>query len=742
MLEIFFRAILITSLIGTVATVFLALIKPLTRKVFSAGWHYYIWLVVLAAMVLPIRFTLPNPPDVTDTYLKEDLQKENYVADNPAPEFVMKAEENDIIPESDAGKNRIESVVSVADNIDKLSVIWFFGAVLFLVFKLAGYIIFLINMKRNSRQICCRELMQLSDRKIIVRKSSKISSPFMVGLSRPTLFLPEVSMTLGQLRFVLAHELTHLERKDIIYKWFVAIVKCLHWFNPAVYYISKQVNLECEISCDLAVVNDMTKEQENSYMETILALLTAKNRQISSLTTAMARDKKVLKRRFIMIKNRKKVGKKAAIISVIAAIVVLLVTMLASGLLNGKFINKYENSLFPVTTDVRQGDDFNFLFLGLDEQNRADTIMLLCCKDGKIEGVSVPRNTLFVINGKKAGINEILSRENGEQKLIDTIKEAMDTPVNYFAKVRIPAIKDVVDSVGGVDFNVPMDMEYDDPAKGLHIKLKQGRHTLNGAGVCGLLQYRRSNDGRGYANGDLTRIEIGQQFIEEFISQKLNREFIDKSPEVFEIIAKNIDTNYPVTNLISDLAMLEKAGFDITFRTISGASIVDDDGFVAPLMDDGSETSVKKDERQYNAESGNEPKKTEASHVRVKLVSPCEGRISSSFGKRVHPITNEVREHNGIDIVAPLGTPVVSAIDGKVTEVGFDNEKGNYIVVEKDNIKTVYSQLASADVKEGDQISLSQPIGTVGSTGNSTGAHLHFSVIVDGEYQNPEELIL
>lgn len=117
--------------------------------------------------------------------------------------------------------------------------------------------------------------------------------------------------------------------------------------------------------------------------------------------------------------------------------------------------------------------------------------------------------------------------------------------------------------------------------------------------------------------------------------------------------------------------------------------------------------------------------------------NPVQGEVSMNFGKREHPITKEVKEHNGIDIKAPEGTKVVSSINGTVTDVGFDSEKGNYIIIENGNLKTLYAQLATTNVKKGDKITAKQSIGTVGKTGNATGAHLHFEMMVDGEYVDP-----
>ncbi|MBQ4109739.1 MAG: peptidoglycan DD-metalloendopeptidase family protein [Clostridia bacterium] len=121
------------------------------------------------------------------------------------------------------------------------------------------------------------------------------------------------------------------------------------------------------------------------------------------------------------------------------------------------------------------------------------------------------------------------------------------------------------------------------------------------------------------------------------------------------------------------------------------------------------------------------------------FVWPCGGEISNRFGEREHPVTKEKKKHNGIDIAAVEGTDVNSAISGTVTETGFDNEQGFFIVIERDNIKTVYSQLMQGTtVTEGDEVLRGETIGKVGKTGTSTGAHLHFEVLINGEYFNPE----
>ncbi|MBR3994593.1 MAG: LCP family protein [Clostridia bacterium] len=758
MLEYIFKAILISSLLGTAATLILTILKPITRKVFSSSWHYYMWLLVLVTMILPLRITIPVQMQTVSTIDTVDVLYEEEIIYNPIQQVEQEIQLNtEQENNTDSGIEKLS--LYTQKNLYIISIIWLLGMVVLFALKLFGYTFFLIKLRRCSDKISCPELLKYTNKRIITRTSDKISSPLMIGLFKPTLLLPKTTMTEEQFDNILAHEMVHFKRKDIWYKWFISIVKCIHWYNPTVYYISKQADIECEISCDLAVVKGMSEEQETNYINTILTLLAAGNQRKAALTTGMTSDKKTLKRRFTMIKNKVKFNKKTLIISLILALVVLCGTVLASGLLNGKILNEYENELLAVSTDARENDNFNFLVLGVDENNRADTIMLLSFEDGNVTGTSIPRDTAFISKelDRKVKLSEILNSENGNQKVIDAVRDTLSVPITYYAKVNLSAVKEIVDSVGGIEIDVPMDMEYDDPHKNLHIKLKQGRHTLNGDAVCGLLQFRRSNNGTGYPQGDMTRIEVGQQVISEFIKQKLNKEFIDKSPDIFKILADNMETNYPVSNLMNDIKLLDKMKSNIEFRIIDGTLNADETGIMFYDINNGEVVSVVSKPKlvtDEQSETVSQPKTTldvtvnENEDVELKKIelnkdvaNPVEGEVSLNFGKREHPITKEIHEHNGIDIKAPEGTDVVTSITGTVTDVGFDSEKGNYIVVENGNVKTLYAQLASTSVKKGDKVTAKQSIGTVGKTGTATGAHLHFEVIVDGEYVDPAAYI-
>ena len=118
-------------------------------------------------------------------------------------------------------------------------------------------------------------------------------------------------------------------------------------------------------------------------------------------------------------------------------------------------------------------------------------------------------------------------------------------------------------------------------------------------------------------------------------------------------------------------------------------------------------------------------------------------RLTSAFGSRVHPIHKTVLDHGGIDLAAPTGTPVMAAADGIVDFAGADRLYGNYVVLRHGNgQQTYYGHLSAFEdgLKAGQAVQQGQRIGKVGSTGQSTGPHLHFEVRERGQPIDPQSL--
>ncbi len=123
-----------------------------------------------------------------------------------------------------------------------------------------------------------------------------------------------------------------------------------------------------------------------------------------------------------------------------------------------------------------------------------------------------------------------------------------------------------------------------------------------------------------------------------------------------------------------------------------------------------------------------------------KLTPPVkEGAITSKFGPRIHPITKKEGFHTGLDIANKLNTPIFAAFSGTVLETGQNEAYGNYIILKhSDNLKTFYGHLNSVKVKKGMNLRKGEVIGYMGSTGYSTGPHLHFEIRINDLRVNPE----
>ena len=343
MISEIFKALLITSLAGSALATVISIFRPITKKLFGYSWHYYIWLCVVFVMLIPVRFNV-NPPSAPSITTQTVQTRQEVVSKQPETT-------GNIVQTAPTQKPQLlQKATAIWDRIfynrmNILAYLWLIGAMALMLLNVVRYVRLNIKIRKTGEVISLPEISEYTNKKINVRVWENVASPFMTGVFRPTLILPKTELSSEQLHNILRHEMTHFKRHDILYKWFAEFVKCVHWFNPVVWYVSRQIAAECEISCDMSVTKNMSGSEQMSYISTILSLLPMGKSIRLPLTTQMASSKKILKRRFIMIRNKRKTGKFMSVISAVIAAIMLSTTVFASGIIQNSFATddiKYE----------------------------------------------------------------------------------------------------------------------------------------------------------------------------------------------------------------------------------------------------------------------------------------------------------------------------------------------------------------------------------------------------------------
>ena len=227
----------------------------------------------------------------------------------------------------------------------------------------------------------------------------------------------------------------------------------------------------------------------------------------------------------------------------------------------------------PERSNLRKEDFFTILVSGVDNGNGgADTNLLVAidAKDGDIHCVSIPRDSGFYIRGDSHKINYAYSA-GGMDLMKETVSTGLGIPIDYTVQVNLNGFVQLVDAIGGVEFDVPINMDYDDPYQDLSIHLTKGLQKLNGENALNVVRFRHNNDGTGYGNEDLGRIATQQAFLKAVTKQTLKLENLDKVSEFVRIFNKNVKTDLSMGNM----AWLGKEaigmGMDkITFSTLPG----------------------------------------------------------------------------------------------------------------------------------------------------------------------------
>lgn len=213
------------------------------------------------------------------------------------------------------------------------------------------------------------------------------------------------------------------------------------------------------------------------------------------------------------------------------------------------------------------------LFLGVNG-NLTDFIMLGQYNPNtrEIALLSIPRDTNVGNNSVDGKINSAYS-SRGMDKLKKQVTEITGIEIDYHVLFKTKILRQVVDKIGGVTVDVPINMNYDDPYQNLYIHLKKGTQKLTGSQAEQFCRFRKNNDGSGYPGGDVERTRAQQKFIKAFISKLLKVDNVSKIPDLINIVLEGTKTNVTLNvakEYIDDVIALKTDR--ITTNTLPGSA--------------------------------------------------------------------------------------------------------------------------------------------------------------------------
>ena len=260
------------------------------------------------------------------------------------------------------------------------------------------------------------------------------------------------------------------------------------------------------------------------------------------------------------IENNKKDNKKRKhktlkrVVIIILIIIIALATYLGTRIAqNGGGMRGIVSTLVGTNSEqVKNLDDIYMLILG-KSQNMTDTIMVVkySPKNQQASLLSIPRDS-FV--GKSTSSATAFDKINSKyqispQSVIDAVNRLTGLNLKYYVTIDTKALRDLVDAIGGVYFDVPIDMDYDDSSQALAIHLKKGYQLLNGMQAEGVVRFRHNNNGTSYpseyGDNDLGRMKTQRAFIETVLKQTLKVGNITKVNQLINIAKEEVSTNIP-----------------------------------------------------------------------------------------------------------------------------------------------------------------------------------------------------
>lgn len=305
------------------------------------SFFYYAWLLVLLRLALPVpglmALALPRlsapPAQVEETVSHQTPEAAPVLpaADTALPTQPIQPERvpSPVPAAPQSAREAPEAPLPGKDPFplyDGLALVWALGFVLVLGRDLVGYWRFRAVLRKTLKPAKASDLAVYNaltgTRRPRLRRSAAVDTPMLMGVFRPLLLLPDRDYNEETLTCIFKHELTHFRRGDILVKWLAMPVLAVHWFNPLTFFMGREIDRFCELSCDERILKNMDKDQRRQYGQTLLVLAARTTTARNTLATTFSTEKKNLKERLVQIMNFSPKSKKAILAAALLLVMV------------------------------------------------------------------------------------------------------------------------------------------------------------------------------------------------------------------------------------------------------------------------------------------------------------------------------------------------------------------------------------------------------------------------------------
>lgn len=762
------------------------------EKLFGEKLHAYVryglWLIVVLRLMIPVNLIqspfsiLRIADEMTTRYVRTEGDT-SHIYDTKRTRSVSGMENTDQNAKTDAeesyGQNQEQGEYATVQTRDKdrlysgmtdeivseeqtdnregiahrLSVsftsiiraVWLTGSLLVGGFFILSYFLFRRSLRRKWKiyQGNCEGVLRRAHVPVYLVKG--LESPCLAGFFRPAVYIgTEIDTDSDTFRYAVMHEQVHYLHGDHLWAVLRMLLVTLYWFHPFVWIAAAASARDGEIACDYGTIRRIGREERYAYSEMLLAFSQAKGgKRVYSYGTMLRPGKSELKERILRLTETKKNRTWAGVFVVVCMIILAGCALTGGTTDDGK--TQEDLTMTAPSTDYAENSEEGKNEVGVTEDGEDSE-----ADDGTSVAAGEPSQSRNPTEEEQTG--EMIAEAQLEAQAAvlsgETIFGADGPTLDYAGPLGTGKESIVIfhDYFGLVVY----DLTNSRIVRTLNLasigcEMTQGDDACETAvSADGTTVWLHPRSKRYMYRYDVEENGLGQEpLVKTFQIDLEGEELFDRYLTMEENTQKSVGwhSNYLYEEYkdeqglqTADIYLYVPGGEE---QKLSNLQCVWSDMIIMLQWDTPDSPG------EQAAEDVSFPYRYSGVVEEVELIfdKPCNyTRISDVYGSRVHPVTQEVQWHEGIDYAAEKGSDVYAAAAGVVYETGYSAKYGNYVVLLHINGQmTYYCQCDEILVEKDDHVERGSTIATVGSTGMSTGPHLHFAISSYGEFVDPQE---